>query len=490
MSQPEAFPYQALIEQNICGIYRTTAAGNIVFCNSAFANMLGYASADELVGTDAGALYFEQSTRLGFVEQLTRTSKLLNYSAILKKKDGSTFYGLENASIFDDKKSGTQYLDGVIIDVSAQMEALTALRESEQKYRRIVETAQEGIWTLDTEDKTNFVNPKLCEMLGYTAEEMMGKELYEFMDEEGKAYAIECMERRRNGAKDNIDIRYKTKWGQDVWCNITTAPIFNAAGGYEGALAMITDISEKRRAAIEKEQLIADLSERNKGFRQFTYIVSHNLRAPVANILSLVSLIREAPSEETAIFLKSIQASALALDTIIKDLHDILRVKNGAFQQREEILFSDLVQSIAGSINLFIHDSGATLLQDFSAVERIFSVRSYLHSIFYNLIVNGIKYARPGVPPIITITSFRENGLIGITFTDNGKGMDLPRVEKELFGLYKRFDITIEGKGMGLFMVKAQVESLGGTITVESQPGAGTTFTILLEDTSPATKAE
>lgn len=479
MGQPSAFPYESLIEQNICGIYRTTPSGNIVFCNLAFAKMLGYNSPSELINTNAGALYFDTGTRSNFIEQLQKASRLQNYATTLRKKDGSVFHGLENVSAFTGDDGSIQYLDGAMIDITEQVNAVAALQESEQKFRRIVDTAQEGIWVLDANDKTNFVNPKLCEMLGYEAHEMIGKELYDFMDEEGKIYAKQCMQRRREGAKDNMDIRYKTRTGEDLWCNISTAPIFNA-DAYEGALAMVTDITEKRRVEKEREQLIADLSERNKGLGQFTYIVSHNLRAPVANIMSLANLMRDATPADTDKFLQGIEVSANALNTIIGDLHDILRVRNGSVLQKEDVSFPALVETITGSINVFIKGHNATFVQDFSAVDNVFTVRSYLYSIFYNLIINGVKYAKPGIHPVIRIQSFRANGHVGIMFNDNGKGLDLDRVEKDLFGLYKRFDLGTEGKGMGLFMVKAQVESLGGSISVESKPGEGATFIVLL----------
>jgi len=114
----------------------------------------------------------------------------------------------------------------------------------------------------------------------------------------------------------------------------------------------------------------------------------------------------------------------------------------------------------------------------FSDVESIFTIRSYVYSIFYNLSLNSIKYSRSGVTPIINITSRKVNDKIELCFEDNGKGIDLDKNGDQLFGLYRRFDTSTEGKGMGLFMVKTQVEALGGSIKIKSTVGEGTEFTI------------
>ncbi|HEY5326595.1 MAG TPA: PAS domain-containing sensor histidine kinase, partial [Mucilaginibacter sp.] len=470
-------------------------------------------------------------------------------------------------------------------------------------------TAQEGIWTIDGNDKTNFVNKKICDILGYTPAEMMGKALYDFMDEEGKAYAIACMERRRSGSKENLDIRYKTKSGEDVWANISTNPIFDESGKYKGALAMVTnitrrkideeaikksvanlrtifentdtsyiliddelkivsfnalaqkyseeqngkklelnedascyfsterwpfiketlekvgagetvsyelsytkpdgaicwyeirwlnvknsenkkwgfilankDITEAKMAALERERITADLIHRIKDLEQFTYIISHNLRAPVANIIGLSDMLGEHhldPDIKQEV-VERVSVSIKNIDSIIQDLNHILQARELMKEKKETVYFNDLVDAIKTSIYNTVVSEKVQFDCDFDGVGSIFTIRSYIYSIFYNLSSNSIKYRRLGVAPVIAVKSRRLNDKIEICFKDNGKGIDLEKNATDLFGLYKRFDTTMEGKGMGLFMVKAQVESLGGTIQIKSQLGIGCEFTIQL----------
>ena len=150
-------------------------------------------------------------------------------------------------------------LDGVTRDITDRKNAELEHQRTEKRYRQIVESAQEGIWTIDENDKTDFVNKKLCEILEYSAEEMLGKELFYFMDEKGRAYAEECMERRRKGARENLDFRYITKTGKHVWANITASPFLDENGKYKGALAMLTDITERRQSEFSLKKSEANL---------------------------------------------------------------------------------------------------------------------------------------------------------------------------------------------------------------------------------------
>jgi signal transduction histidine kinase len=133
---------------------------------------------------------------------------------------------------------------------------------------------------------------------------------------------------------------------------------------------------------------------------------------------------------------------------------------------------------VRSSISNMIKKTQVTFISDFSEVNDIYSIKSYVYSIFLNLISNSIKYRRPEQKPVIMITSSKVKDQIEISFKDNGMGIDLEKNGRNLFGLYKRFHYDIEGKGMGLYMVKAQVESLGGTISANSELNKGTEFII------------
>jgi signal transduction histidine kinase len=175
---------------------------------------------------------------------------------------------------------------------------------------------------------------------------------------------------------------------------------------------------------------------------------------------------------------KQLGISVQKMDTIIKDLNYILQIKKEVSEIKGFVLFAELVNDIKLSIENIILQERVIIHCDFDEASGFLTVKSYLYSIFYNLIINSIKYRRPGVPPIIDIKSRLHAKNIELVFSDKGLGIDLKRKGNEVFGLFKRFHYHIEGKGMGLFMTKTQVQTLGGEISVASELNKGTTFTI------------
>ncbi|MFE1747945.1 PAS domain S-box protein [Coleofasciculus sp. H7-2] len=134
-------------------------------------------------------------------------------------------------------------LIGISRDITERKAAEEALRESEERYRHFIETALEGIWVIDAQSKTVFVNRTMTEMLGYSIEEMQGRPLFDFMDDEGKAIAARQVKLHHQGIKDKIDFKLCCKDGSFRWAIVSTSPIFDSAGNYAGSFAMITDIT-------------------------------------------------------------------------------------------------------------------------------------------------------------------------------------------------------------------------------------------------------
>lgn len=183
---------------------------------------------------------------------------------------------------------------------------------------------------------------------------------------------------------------------------------------------------------------------------------------------------------EQASMVSSLNQSVSALDGVIKDLSLILQIRREVNEQKTTIHFSSIMNEIQLAIDNLIKLEKVTFEIDFSAIDQINSIKSYIYSIFYNLISNSIKYRRPDVQPVIKIKSSIIDNQIQLVFTDNGLGIDLKKNKDTVFGLYKRFHSHTEGKGMGLFMVKTQIETLGGKIHIASEPNKGTQFKIEL----------
>ncbi|MCT7949572.1 PAS domain S-box protein [Ancylothrix sp. C2] len=254
--------YRALVDLSPDGIF-ISQKGIFRFVNMAVVKMLGYRSAKDLIGKpvlqvihpDFHAIVKE---RIRLQEQEGISTDWLDEKYI--RADGSEIHVEAGAKVI--------HLDGelasqvVLRDITVRKQAEEALRKSEERYRQMVETAIEGIWLIDEDNKTSFVNQRMAEMLGYGVDEMMGKSLFEFMDAEGLAIAHRNIERRKNNIKEQHDFKFIRKDGKSVYAIVSTNPFLDDAGHYCGALAMITDITDRKMAENALENLNEELQIR------------------------------------------------------------------------------------------------------------------------------------------------------------------------------------------------------------------------------------
>jgi PAS domain S-box-containing protein len=249
-----------------------------------------------------------------------------------------------------------------------------------------------------------------------------------------------------------------------------------------GLSCFATDITTRKLADKERAKISKDLIQRNTDLQQFAYIVSHNLRAPTANIMGIGSVLKKNISQEQKEeLLQHLFISVRKLDEVVSDLNKILVTRSDVTESKQTVLFPEIISDVTASMATLIDKEKVTIKIDFLAIDKMVTIKSYLYSIFYNLLSNSIKYKHPDRPVLIEICSKMQGNNIYIHFKDNGMGIDLKQHGDKVFGLYKRFHLNIEGKGVGLFMIKTQIEVLGGKISVQSEAGVGTEFIIEFE---------
>jgi signal transduction histidine kinase len=227
-----------------------------------------------------------------------------------------------------------------------------------------------------------------------------------------------------------------------------------------------------------------ELLEQNDRLEQFAYIISHNLRAPIARLIGLTSIANVDDREDTTKVLGMIQHSSQELDTIVRDLTGILSIQRLSPTLYTEIDLQTLLEKVKSILAKEIHETAAVIDRKLE-VKTLYSLGPYIESIFLNLLSNSIKYRHPDRALRISVRANKKNENILLAFEDNGLGFDMEKNGRNVFNLYKRFHFHVEGKGIGLFLVKTQVEALGGTVTVNSQIDRGTTFEISFKDASP-----
>lgn len=371
-------------------------------------------------------------------------------------------------------------------DISERKLAEENLKQSEARLKEAQALAHISNWEVCLVSGTHNWSDEFYNLCGFSPEEMQpsAKAFLLLIHPEDRDNIKEILDKTSTSFEANsFNARIKKKDGAIRYVYTEWKFDFDKNNKPIRHFGILQDITERKIAEQEREKLSNDLIQRNLDLEQFTYIISHNLRAPTANIIGYADSLQDEDNtpEEQKQLVNGLAASVSGLDTIIKDINGILALKGDSYEKRELISLSKLVDDVANSIEHIMKKHQVALKADFSEVDKVITLKGYMHSIFYNLISNSIKYSKPNVRPIIHIKSKKEGHKITLLFQDNGLGIDLKINGGKIFGLYKRFHSHTEGKGLGLFMVKTQVEAIGGKISVASKPNHGTTFTIEFE---------
>lgn len=225
------------------------------------------------------------------------------------------------------------------------------------------------------------------------------------------------------------------------------------------------------------EKSIQDLMQSNNNMTQYSFMVSHNLRGPVASLLGLMSIVpRERLDKELELIYQKAYDSVNLLDSVIRDINSILDTQRSLLNIKQKVYWQDLVNKNLKFFKDDIINFGIKIKTDFERAPFILSIRTVLDSIVYNLISNAIKFRSPQRALQIQFETFLDNQQITVKVTDNGLGIDLVTQKTNLFKMYKRLHSHVEGKGLGLYLVKMQTELLNGSIDVESEINQYTTF--------------
>ncbi len=403
------------------------------------------------------------------------------------RRDGTERILNELAEIIYDEKTGKQLkITGTVQDITERKQAAKLLQKSEANLRSIFENTETVYVLLDLNLKVvSFNNPASKFSIKHLNKGVVdGASAIDYFPEDMRAQVKKSLKGALAGVNLNFEVSFAEPDGTIKWYYAHFHPVWSEEQKMLGVIMSLRDITERKTSEIQEKKITAELIQRNKDLEQFAYIISHNLRAPVANILGVAEALNDEQIEESekVFFMDGLRTSAKKLDNIITDLNRILQMKHEVAENKEMVYFSQLVKDIKYTISGLAETELFQIKCNFDEVDEMLTLKSYMHSIFYNFISNSLKYKQPDLIPVIEITSRKTDSKIELTFKDNGLGIDLKRNGEQLFGLYKRFhQQAAEGKGMGLFMVKTQVETLRGKISVFSEVGKGTEFKLEFE---------
>ncbi len=325
------------------------------------------------------------------------------------------------------------------------------------------------------------INPAFIKVMGYTQEELFSSPISQFVHPLDKHNTAETRAKILEGIPlVHFQNRYITKAGEIVWLTWTSVPV----PGKELIYAISKNITHLKKLEEDRHFRIRDLTTVNSGLTKLSYTTSHDLRAPVNNLISLIELLdlSKIEDEETLLYLDMLGKSVQRLKTTLNEQVDHLRENKLLKHGLEAVNLKVILHSIIDSLGSIIENTKTIFEIDLSESEILEVNKFYLHSIFLNLITNSIKYCKPGIPPVISIVSKRNETGTQILFSDNGIGLDIEKAGNKLFELHQVFTEHHDSNGIGLYLVKSYMNSLGGEVKVSSEKNVGTTFILSFRD--------
>jgi PAS domain S-box-containing protein len=475
--------FRALIENLAEAIILLDVDGVVTYQSPSATRVTGFTS-DENVGKNVFDSFHpddrSEAERL-FKKAFNTPETPIEESFRLRHKNGSYVWveGTITNLLHDES------VKGFIVnyrDVTERRQAEKELKKSEANLRTIYNNTDVSYILLDVKYNILAFNDVTRQILGSSLGKDFGegKNLMDFVPGDDEAAMKKRLSEVINGKKVGYEVTLQNEKGIS-WLCVNLLPVSGEDKTVLGIIVSIENITDRKSAELEREKMTQDLVQHNKNLEQFAYIISHNLRSPVANIIGLSNMIHSTPDMSREDFdrcMDGLAVSVKKLDDTIIDLNYILQIRREINEKKEIVRFSSLVKDIKTSINNLIEKEKITIQTNFKEINEFFTIKSYLNSIFYNLISNSIKYRDPSRPSVIEIKSLVRNKKLVLVFKDNGLGIDMSNNKDKIFGLYKKFHPQIEGKGMGLYMVKTQVEILGGRIDIMSEVGVGTEFMI------------
>ena len=397
--------------------------------------------------------------------------------------DNTYKYVLDRGFLLKDKKGRAHRMIGAIQDITKQKK-----EEENLKLLETVVTQTKDAVVITKSDSNSetfpniiYVNNAFCAMTGYKSKKVLSKPFNPFNTEELDSHEYEkfiaaIAEKR----ECQIETLTKKKNKEEYWVRFSMIPIYNSDNELSHWISIQKDVTEERKQEKEKEQLIRELTQNNKDLKQFSYITSHNLRAPLSNLIGLLNLTEDIPINDSELLeiINGFKKSTHLLNETINDLVKIIVIKDKISIQKENVTINEVVEHVFSQLKFQIEQSKPILKLNFDEADTIYTNKAYLESILINLLTNSIKYKSETKKLKISITIKKTNNSTILKFKDNGIGIDLKRNSEHIFGLYQRFHDYPDSKGLGLYLVKSQIESLGGTIAIESEVNKGTEFTL------------
>lgn len=480
-----------LLTENLPGtIYlcRNDANYSMVYLNRNVEELTGYTPEEFMANTISFVELYHPEDKARIFEQVDQAlanQQKFNITYRIRHKSGGWRWLEEHGiGVYDGNE--LQLIEGYLVDITEQKDKESELLQSRSDIQAIITSLDDIVMEIDEDGYYKNIWVNRPDQLFFTVEEHDHKTIWDVLPPhlaQGYHQAIATALATQAAASFEYP---SIKKGDDSWFSARFTTIKQSRNNKRSVSVFIQNITERKKfeqdLVISKSNLETathELQEQNNQLNEFTQILSHNLRSPVGNIGALISLLNEKSSlEDYREIFTRLKQTSVSLQETLNELVETLQISRGALADRVELKFADTLSKVKQDLTAEIITTRAQIEADFSQAEGIFYSKTYLESIFLNLLSNALKYRSAKRPLVISLKSETKGGKTILHVRDNGLGIDMERHGKHLFGLRKTFHENRDAKGVGLFLTKTQIKAMGGNIFATSQVDGGTTFTI------------
>lgn len=492
--------FRKTFENSANGMAIISLEGNYIKTNKAYCKIIGYTKEELQTRTYKDITHPDDlEMNVSLVQHLIKGEQ--DHYMMDKRyihKSGKIVWAHLAASLIHDEVEDKSFIISQITDITREKEAEQQLNEALNKLKSILAASTRvGIISTDTEGLITSFNRGAENLLGYSADEIIGNESPLTLHLKTE------MENRGNEQKNNsremvndfeVLTRFvrQTKFETNEWelirkdgstlpAQLTITEIRSEDGELRGYLGIVSDITELKQRENELEHLLEINKEQNERLLNFAHIVSHNLKGHASNFSMIINLLEvEKDPQEILQSVKMLRSASNNLDETVKNLTQIVEASTRPKEALRPVNIKDKLEKAMGSLSAIIKEANADVKIDADGNEEVIAIPAYVESIFHNLLSNAIKYRSLKRTPKIRIQVTANKNYRIISFKDNGRGIDLEGDGENLFGMYKTFHGNEDARGIGLFITKNQIDTMGGKIEVESGPDKGSIFRVYL----------
>lgn len=472
--------FRALVENTGDIIVLIDKEGTIMYVSPAFEKNTNFSSAEVINKNNLDFVHTDdlEDTKTRFQHILANPGvSVPSTNRIRIKNDGYIWVEGMITNLLEDEN--VRAIVSNYHDVTERNKSQEKIQNNEKRFRSLLQNSTDGLTLMDSQGIVLDISPTGKKITGYNHNDLVGQLRADLVHPDDLSTVNEAYLKVINNPDLVTHFDYRMlmpdgtyKWLENSCQNLLHDPTV------EAIVLNYRDITDRKNQELEREKLIETLHQNNTDLKQFSYITSHNFKAPLSNLIGFLDLLKDMPIEDETLkkILSGFRVSTTLLNDTINDLIKILIIRDSDSIEQSKIYFNAIFEQASTQLQNLIEENQPEISIDFKDAPTVIFNNTYLESIFLNLLTNAIKFRSYARKLKIAVKTRETTEEVILSFSDNGIGIDIERHKAKIFGLYQCFHQRPNSKGLGLYLIKSQMESLGGTIEVESEMEVGTTF--------------